>query len=96
MGPVVSIFKLTNGEGESRHRTGLLALFFNTDLEGAQELGVLISEMELSIVALVRRQFLAVHQVGLASLVKADRDFKNQKQIIARRPDPPHHVSNSI
>ncbi len=96
MGPVVSILKLTKGETESRRRVGLLALFFNTDLEGTQELCVLISEMEFGIVALVRRQFLAVHQVGFASFVEADRDFQDQKQVIARGADPPHDVSNPV
>jgi len=75
---------------------GLLALFFNTDLQCTQELSVLVREAKLGIVALLRRQFLAVYEVAFAPFIKSDGNFQYQEEIITCRPDSPHDLGNPV
>lgn len=79
-----------------QHWRELLAFFLNRDFELAKELGILIGEVELGIMPLLGRQFLAVHKVGFAPLVKTDRNFEDQKEVVPRRADAPHYFCNSI
>jgi len=74
----------------------LLALLFNTNFERAQKLSVLIREVEFGVVALLRRQLLPVDKVCFPPLVKANRDFQNQEQVVSRGADPAQDFSDPV
>ena len=74
----------------------LLTLLFNTDFERAQKLSVLVREVEFGIVALLRRQLLPVNKVCFSPLVKADRNFQNQKQVVARGANSAQDFSDPV
>src|SRR5579864_3079744 len=68
----------------------------DVDLEGAQKLGVLVGETKLAFVIRLSVEFLAMHHVGLAALVEADRDFEDQEEVVARGADASHHFGNLL
>jgi len=73
-----------------------LEVFIHVDFQGAEELRVLRGQPELGIGPPFGVQFLAMHQVNLATLVEADGNFENQEEVIAGVADARHDLGDSF